>query len=286
MFQQRKRRFSESKLLISFSGYALCLTFGLVVFAKPIDIDTDTVRAPSLVGPAQSVVSARTYSAQGNEVRQLRTGEVFERDLSGGDVHRYQITLAENQFLQVTADQRGIDIVVTLVSPDGKRVVEMDSPNGSQGPEPVVWVTKASGNYQVEVSSLDKGAAPGRYQLKVEGLRAALPPDNDRVAAQAVFSEGIQFLVQGTAEALRQAIRKFEAALQLCRAVGDRPHEVRALTFIGSAYDLLGDYQKALDIYFPLLEIVRAIGDRFGEAQTLANIGSQYYSLGRQSKGP
>jgi hypothetical protein len=46
----------------------------------------------------------------------------FERELAGDQSHAYQIALAAGQYLHVVAEQRGIDVVVTLFGPDGKKL--------------------------------------------------------------------------------------------------------------------------------------------------------------------
>ncbi|WP_199320190.1 tetratricopeptide repeat protein, partial [Leptolyngbya sp. FACHB-261] len=104
--------------------------------------------------------------------------------------------------------------------------------------------------------------------------------DGRRAAAQRAFAEGQRLRQQGTAEALRQAIVKYEEALLLWRAVGDRSGEAATLNSIGLVYDSLGDKQQALSYYNQALPLRRAVGDRSGEATTLNNIGLVYDSLG------
>src|SRR5438067_1795099 len=67
----------------------------------------------------------------------LELGKPIERELAGGQSHSYRIALTSGQYLHIVVDQRGIDVVVTLFDPTGKQVIEVDSPNGDQGPEPI-----------------------------------------------------------------------------------------------------------------------------------------------------
>jgi tetratricopeptide (TPR) repeat protein len=83
----------------------------------------------------------------------------------------------------------------------------------------------------------------------------------------------MQLYQQGTAESLRQAITKFEEALPLYRAVGDRRKEAVTLVYIGYIYNALGEKQKALSFFNQSLPLSRATGDKAGEAATLNNIG-------------
>jgi len=55
----------------------------------------------------------------------------IERSLAGGKTHSYTIHVEAGQFLHAVAVQIGIDVALTLYSPDGKQVATMDSPNGT-----------------------------------------------------------------------------------------------------------------------------------------------------------
>src|SRR5262249_53427429 len=70
------------------------------------------------------------------EVRKLEAGKPIERELKGGEAHTYEIALATGQYLDVVVEQKGIDVVVRVIAPDGKPLKEVDSPNGTEGPEP------------------------------------------------------------------------------------------------------------------------------------------------------
>ncbi|MEG4391340.1 tetratricopeptide repeat protein [Microcoleus sp. BROC3] len=103
-------------------------------------------------------------------------------------------------------------------------------------------------------------------------------------AAAKALKEGLQLYQQGTAETKRGAIVKFEEALKLFRAVGDRGGEATTLNNIGLVYSELGEKQKALEYYSQSLPLFRAVGDRGGEATTLNNIGLVYSELGEKQK--
>lgn len=104
------------------------------------------------------------------EVPQLAQGRPVERMMQGGDVHRYQVLLSTGQYLKVVVAQRGVDVVVTAFGPGDIKIGEVDSPNGTQGPEPISITASKSGVYQLEVRSLEANAAPGRYEIRIEEL--------------------------------------------------------------------------------------------------------------------
>ncbi len=138
-----------------------------------------------------------------------------------------------------------------------------------------------------------------------------------------ILQEGQAFLGQKTSESLPKAIAKFEQALSILRNSTDTDatqFEALALLGIGSAYDSLGEkqkaldyfnqvlsllsklknrqiegtvkftigkihadlsqYQQALEFYNQALPVYREIGDRLGQAITLNNIGKLYHARG------
>src|SRR5476649_2362710 len=65
--------------------------------------------------------------AVSQQIPQLKQNASVERSLSGGLRHEYRIMLEKGQFLHAVVDQKGIDVEVELLGPDGKRVGHMDS---------------------------------------------------------------------------------------------------------------------------------------------------------------
>jgi tetratricopeptide (TPR) repeat protein len=117
-------------------------------------------------------------------------------------------------------------------------------------------------------------------------LKFVSEPAQDKTAIKArrKFEEGEALRNQGTVESLRLALKKYEEALLLCRAIGERRAEAIMLSSIGSAYHSLGEKRKALDFYMQALMLDRAIGARNEEATTLHNIGFVYNTLGDKQK--
>ena len=105
----------------------------------------------------------------------LQAGTPIERTLGPGQSHNYSVNLDEGQFMQLVVDQRGIDVVVRVFSPAGKRLGEFDSPNGDQGPENVTVVAIKAGSYRIEVAPLGQmnNPSPGRYEIRITEIRKA-----------------------------------------------------------------------------------------------------------------
>src|SRR5262245_10683089 len=233
--------------------------------------------------PVQANSSERNEAQNFQESSSLEFGKPIERELSGGESHFYKITMSSGQFLHIVVRQQGIDVVVVLFAPDGKKISEADSEHSIEGSETVSAIAKAPGAYLIEARSAEKTAKAGRYEIKVEELRAATAEDKYRVAGETVFREAEQ-LENGTLEAKRKSIEKYHEALELYRRATDRNWEAQTLNNIVWVHQELGEAQKALEKYNEALPLWRAVGDRRGEANTINDIGMVYRSLGEMQK--
>ncbi len=92
----------------------------------------------------------------------LPANQTVERELSGGQTHKYLITLKANEFLQIMAEQKGIDIVVRLFDSNQRQLAEADSSNPTQGFEKLLFITEREGEYEIQISVFDENAATGK----------------------------------------------------------------------------------------------------------------------------
>jgi CHAT domain-containing protein/Tfp pilus assembly protein PilF len=228
----------------------------------------------------QALQSLPLQAAQDDKARRtLEPGKPIERELAGGRMHAYQLTLVAGQFLHLVVDQRGIDVVVILYGPDGKKLVEVDSPNGAQGEEPVMLVTETSGSYRLEVQSIDKNASAGRYEARIEKLEVATVRDKNLATANQLYTDAVRLQLEGSATSLEKALAVYQESLLQWRNLDNRSREAETLDNMGAIYSGLGKQQKALDYHNQALAIERALGNRAREAMVLSNIGFVYNDL-------
>lgn len=193
--------------------------------------------------------------------KDLPTLTALERELKGGETHSYRVLLSANQFLYATVEQKDIDVITAVFGPDGKQLTDSDSPNDRWGSEPILWVASVAGEYRVDVRSPNSKAPAGRYEIKIVALREATPIDKNHVTAQLAFDEGRKLRSQQTAAAKRAAIEKFESALPLFEAAGDRYRQALTLQSIGIAYYPLNEIRSALNYFNRAHVLAVAIGD-------------------------
>lgn len=162
-----------------------------VTFKPPGDTHMGKLRALSLV----SFLTFQPLAATAQTVLQL--GTPIERQLGPGQTHEFKVNLEENSFIQLVVDQRGIDVVVKVLSPNKKSLGEYDSPTGADGSEHVSFVAVVTGSYTIQVLPLNSDAAAGGYEIKILEMRQAneeeLKASKDR---DVVKARGIALLTE------------------------------------------------------------------------------------------
>lgn len=142
----------------------------------------------------------------------LPSNRVLERELSGATAHRYKLALQKDEFFQVRVEQKGIDVVLKLLTASGEIIATMDSPNESEGAETLTYVADKAGAFVLEVVQSGENAGMGRYTIKRSAPRAATAQDRLRVETERLFVEG---MAARDAEGQTQvALKKLTAALR------------------------------------------------------------------------
>jgi CHAT domain-containing protein/tetratricopeptide (TPR) repeat protein len=269
------------------------------------------------------IVGGESVAAGQETILTLEAGKAIKRQLSGGEVHAFQITLAPGQRLRLIADQQGIDVTIKIFASQGRQLVEMDSLNSTQGPEIASVVAEQGATYRIEILSASKSVPAGRYELRIE-VAAGAEQDRQWIKAQHAYTEGQRLGAQPSAEAQTQSFMQFEDALGNWQALGDKlmaahalyyladsrwqqgrlqealsyygrarqlaleagePREVTiAETFIAKLHSLLGEPRKSLEYYDRALTLWRSLNDTYLEARTLHELGYAYSMLGEAQK--
>jgi CHAT domain-containing protein/tetratricopeptide (TPR) repeat protein len=225
---------------------------------------------------------AFAVTAQGvsQDVTTLDSTKPVEREMKGGETHVYQLRLAAGQFVNISVEQRGIDLVVDLLDPNEKLINTQDGPNGRYGPESVVSIAEREGNYRLVVRAPNKTAPAGQYRISVIALREAADTDRAHVAAENAFAEALKLRPQRTAAARRAAIEKCQEALPFFQASGENYRAALILKVIGSFYAESSEFRKAVEYFKRVLPVFQSLNDRYGEMETLNFLGGMYDVLG------
>jgi len=212
------------------------------------------------------------------DVRKLELGKPIERELAGDGAHSYKITLTAGQYINVIVDQRGIDVAVTVIAPDGNQMFEFNEEIRENGHETVTLVADATGSYRLNVQPVDKRAAPGHYEIRPGTLRAATDQDRALQEARKLHDESIQLRTKGQYDA---ALPLAERALSIReRALGpDHPDFGRSLNNLATVFFGKRDYAQAEGLYQRSLAILeKALGrDHPLVAQFLINLANLHF---------
>jgi CHAT domain-containing protein/Tfp pilus assembly protein PilF len=228
-----------------------------------------------------------TAAAQTDDAWLLAPNAPIERELAGGQKHTYRIEMSEGQYLRLVVKQRGIDMVVHLYGPDGKRVAKGDKFTSWFSLETLQWIAESSGDYRLEAMPSEKGAV-GRYEIRIEVLRPATAQDRLRMAAERLQDEAMDLRGKRAAESSRQAMAKFLEAARIFQEAEDGYKAASALYDAGYTLSgLLGEPRKARDYYEQALNTFSGLqnGDYKTEiAITQGQLGWVYNAIGEKQK--
>ena len=127
----------------------------------------------------------------------LEPGFHEERQLSSSDNYAYSVQLSDGGAVLGEADQHGVDLVVDVFGPDGNLIRTIDTPNGTEGPEPIDVTATATGQYKLVIHTLEKTAQPGKYVMKIDRVLSAadnalrMAKQNYPLALQDLWKESV-----------------------------------------------------------------------------------------------
>jgi WD40 repeat protein len=138
---------------------------------------------------AASHVAGGVAAAQPRPVTPLELNQPVSRKLAGAEMHFYRVHLRAGEFMRVRAEQKGVDIGLTVHAASGDWLAVMNSPNGKQGPELLSFIAERTSLYIVGVRPVaEEGTTPdGEYSIVLEARRAAVARDRRHVEAEREF---------------------------------------------------------------------------------------------------
>jgi C-terminal processing protease CtpA/Prc len=172
------------------------------------------------------------------QLHTLSLNSPIERELAGAQTHTYTLSLKPGQIAQVVAEKHGIDLVVAVISPDGKRLFEVSSQTWTQGGEKATIFAQKQGAYRIEIRALDLKSPAGKYVIRLERFLTESEYMTERLAGLGRLWGAVKFFHPFLAYkdinwdgALIKAIPRVKAA--------HSPEEYR--TAIGDLLEVLND---------------------------------------------
>lgn len=247
------------------------LLAGLTLTAAAVSLESWPTHKPRPNAPSASARPADML---------LKLGSDIPGVLPGKSLHRYRIEEPAGHFLRISVQQEGIDIAVALIGPDGRELIEVDSPTGTTGEERLFFVLRQPGIHRLEVRDGGRQRVAGKYRLRVEALRKAASWDRRRAEAEELFHRARKVQISSPAG----AITGFRHAADLFQDLGDFRREADALYAQGS---LLSEAERHGQARAPLersVELFRRAGDRQNEAAACSTLGVSLQELGEEEQ--
>jgi hypothetical protein len=106
-----------------------------------------------LTPPADALPHQESRAAA--DAQTLEPGRAVKQQLAGGQAHEYAFAASSGQYLRLTAEQMGVDLVLVVrradgrsifeVEGEGRHTIEVDKANGTRGREELSLVADDAG---------------------------------------------------------------------------------------------------------------------------------------------
>jgi hypothetical protein len=190
-------------------------------------------------------------AAQKPGVPTLQLGTPIERTIAPGQTHLYTISADENTLVQLTVEQRGIDVVVRIQRPSGRKSSDYDSPNGADGPENVSFIVTEKLPYFVEVTPLSRDPGPaGKYEIRVIEMRPATEQEiKESKGQEALKARGLALLAEldGVITEVRLPQTRIRAQMQAAGLLWESD-EKRAQKYLTDAITGFKEWMSNVDL--------------------------------------
>lgn len=182
----------------------------------------------------------------------LKNEPIVER-INGGDTQLFKTFVESGKYFRLEVQQLGIILSMTLLDAKGQQLVTMDNPSGGHGPISLSAIAATSGDYRLEVRSLEDWANPGSFKLSISELREARAEDQLRVEAERAFAEGSR---ANESNESKRAVDEYSRSLLYWQSIHDSHWEALTLYALGQAYRNSGSRKKAIDCFNESLGIL------------------------------
>jgi CHAT domain-containing protein/Flp pilus assembly protein TadD len=194
-------------------------------------------------------------------------------ELGIDQAHAYHQMLRTGEFLHITIDQQGVDVVAVLLRPDGSEAVSVSGMDDELRPETLVAIADVDGRHLIQVRPAPEARTGGRYAIRVEASRPSTPEDHRRIETERTFTRGRQVRDPGRAATWPEALTLLTTALGGFRELADRRGEMKTLIEMAITQYYLS-MPEALDTARQAERLARELGDRPAAARALKSAGN------------
>ena len=208
------------------------------------------------------------------QATKLEPGKSLESRIKGGETQVFQFDVKSGFYVRAEVEPQNIHIVVSLLAPDGKSIVEMNGDTNYLWREAVSAIAEKDGTFRLQIKSKEKAENDGNYAVKIAELRKSAALDGARIEAEKNLIQAIAFS-QG--DKPKEAATFFETSLDLWRKIGDKYWEAVTAWNLAWAYNVLNRDADSLKSFNQALPIFQELKYRVGEGAALGGIGNLYF---------
>jgi CHAT domain-containing protein len=204
------------------------------------------------------------------EVQELLPSQVLERQMAGGEIHRYHVSLRKDEYFKVNVDQKSVNVSLRLYDGDQKALAEADNCL-NKGAVALSFVADTAGSFFLEVKNVDEKAEQGIYVIQREPSRGATPADRAVVVIQReqqARKDQLKTLVDKVSNSIsvvspsiseqdfQRNLSGVTEALEIARSTKCKEPEGAILFAMAVMYGKKEDSHKALEYYEETLKVI------------------------------
>ena len=201
-----------------------------------------------------------------SNAEQLAPGKPVTKSIVNDEIHSYTVELEKGQFLALAIEQRDVDVITKVYTPNDELVGEFDTPTSGRGTEKIRIGADAGGEYRFDIYTLSERAEPGEYKLEIADFHPITERDRRILAAVKLHQQAD--ILRSKPETRPDSILVYEKALQIWRELGESSDEANTLRAMGFAFQRMDELEKAKEHFGKGLEIWEQIGDSRSAAFT------------------
>lgn len=182
----------------------------------------------------------------------------------------FDLTITQPAALKVRVEQRGLDLSLKVVEPNGGELFQVDTPTGLWGYEEGYWNAAQAGTYKIVITvAATNHTVPGESSLLVSECSASeFAP---HLALQSAYNQARS----------AQSFEKFLEVAKLAQTQGNQRVEGFALKKAADWLSRTGKLDEAERLYQQAERTLTAVGERAGTLVTLLTLAQQNESRGR-----
>jgi CHAT domain-containing protein len=253
--------------------------------------------ASGFSGYASATRSPRQQSATPSATI-LYEGATIERTATKGETHRYEVSLNEGDFLELSVTQDLVLVTLSARGPDGTLVHSINLPDVDPFPEHLMFVASGSGRFSIEVETELAESAhvehePRRssrlpsstrgYILRVAAIRRATDADRARSRSFETLARAAEREHLRTIDGIREAAPLYAEAAGGWRSTGDAVLEAATLEALAHMTGYFTQFNReSIAARERLAELFAQMPQHaYLEVHNLRSLGTEYLEAGR-----